>query len=56
MSVLQTVQTYSGAHRDTYLVSTRVKRPGREADHTPSSVEVKDEWRHASIPVYVFMA
>jgi hypothetical protein len=34
-----------------------VKRPGREADHSPpSSAEVKNAWRYTSIPQYVFMA
>jgi hypothetical protein len=34
-----------------------VKRPGREADHSPpSSAEVKNVWRYTSTPPYVFMA
>jgi hypothetical protein len=38
-------------------VSLGVKRPGREADHTPpSSAEVKNAWSYTSTPQYVFMA
>jgi hypothetical protein len=34
-----------------------VKRPGREADHSPpSSVEVKNAWSYTSTPQYIFMA
>jgi hypothetical protein len=34
-----------------------VKRPGREADHSPpSSAEVKNAWSYTSTPQYVFMA
>jgi len=34
-----------------------VKRPGREADHSPpSSSEVKNGWNYVSTPQYVFMA
>jgi hypothetical protein len=34
----------------------RLKRPGREADHSlPSSVEVKNAWSYTSTPQYVFM-
>jgi hypothetical protein len=38
--------------------SSRVKRPGREADRShPSSAEVKNAWRYyTSTPQYVFMA
>jgi len=33
------------------------KRPGREADHSsPSNAEVKNEWSHASTPLYALMA
>jgi hypothetical protein len=32
-----------------------VKRPGREADHLPPSVEVKKSWRYTSTSQYVFM-
>jgi hypothetical protein len=34
-----------------------VKRPGREADHSPpSSAEVKNAWSYTSILQYAFMA
>jgi hypothetical protein len=37
--------------------SLRIKRPGREADHSPaSSAEVKNPWSYTSIPQYAFMA
>jgi hypothetical protein len=37
--------------------SLGVKRPGREADHSPpSSTEVKIAWSYTSTPQYVFMA
>jgi hypothetical protein len=33
-----------------------VKRPGREADHSPpSSAEVKNAWHYTSTPQYAFM-
>jgi hypothetical protein len=50
------VQTGAGAHPSSYLIGTRgtfpgVKRPGREADHSPpSSVEVKNAWSYTSTP------
>jgi hypothetical protein len=38
-------------------LSLGVKRPGREADHSPpSSAEVKNAWSYTSIPHYVFMS
>jgi hypothetical protein len=38
-------------------LSPGVKRPGREADHSPAtSVEVKKTWAYTSTPPYVFMA
>jgi hypothetical protein len=38
-------------------LSLGVKRPGREADHSPpSSAEVKNAWSYTSTPKYVFMA
>jgi hypothetical protein len=49
-------------HPASYPMGTRdsfpgVKRPGREADHSPpSSAEVKNAWSYTSIPQYVFMA
>jgi hypothetical protein len=48
------VQNGSGAHSASYPVGTgalslRVKRPGREADHSPpSSAEVKNAWSYTS--------
>jgi hypothetical protein len=36
--------------------SLEVKRPGREADHSPpTNAEVKNTWIYASTPPYVFM-
>jgi hypothetical protein len=38
-------------------LSPGVKRPGREADHSPStSAEVKKTWIYTSTPPYAFMA
>jgi hypothetical protein len=38
-------------------LSPGVKRPGREADHSPpSSAEVKNAWSYTSNPQHVFMA
>jgi hypothetical protein len=38
------------------VLSLGVKRPGREADHSPSySVEVKNAWSYTSTPQYTFM-
>jgi hypothetical protein len=38
-------------------LSAGVKRPGREAHHSPpSSAEVKKIWIYTSTPLYVFMA
>jgi hypothetical protein len=56
------VQNGSGAHPASYTMGTRdsfpgVKRPGREADHSPpSSAEVKNAWSYISTPQYAFMA
>jgi hypothetical protein len=36
-------------------LSLRVKRPGREADHSPSSVEVKNVWSYTSTPPCVLL-
>jgi hypothetical protein len=50
------VQNDSGAHSASYPMGTTssslgVKRPGREADHSPpSSAEVKNAWRYTSTP------
>jgi hypothetical protein len=42
---------------DPVALSPGVKRPRREADHSPpSSAEVKNAWSYTSTPPYVFMA
>jgi hypothetical protein len=39
------------------VISARVKRPRREADHSPpASAEVKKVWIYTSNPPYAFMA
>jgi hypothetical protein len=59
---LHVVQTGSGVHPTSYPTGTEalfpgVKRPGREADHSPpASAEVKKMWIYTSIPQYAFMA
>jgi hypothetical protein len=56
------VQTGSGVHPTSYTMGTGgsfqgVKRPGREADHSPpTSAEVKKTWIYTFIPPYTFMA
>jgi hypothetical protein len=59
------VQNGSGAHSVSYPIGTAgggalslgVKRPGREADHSPPySAEVKNAWNYTSTPQYAFMA
>jgi hypothetical protein len=38
-------------------LSLGIKRPGREADHSPpSNAEVKNAWIYTSAPQYVFVA
>jgi hypothetical protein len=38
-------------------LSLKIKRPEREADHSPVfSVEVKNAWSYTSIPQFMFMA
>jgi hypothetical protein len=38
-------------------LSPGVKRPSREADHSPQpSAEVKKTWIHTSTPPYAFMS
>jgi hypothetical protein len=56
-SLLQNVQTASGAHPASYAKSTKNSPPleaqwlGRKDDHTPpSSVMVKNEWSYTSAP------
>jgi hypothetical protein len=54
--------TDSGAYTESYLVSTvicfsRIKWPGREADHSsPSIAKVNSVWRCTSTSPYVYMA
>jgi hypothetical protein len=56
------VQTDPGVHPTSYTMGNGVsfpgvKRPGREAEHSPStSVEVKAMWVYTSTSPYVFMA
>jgi hypothetical protein len=51
-----TFQNGSGAHPASYPIGIRgsfpgLKRPGREADHSPpSSAKVKNAWSYTSIP------
>jgi len=34
------------------VISLRVKRPGRESDHSPPlSAEIKNEWSYTSTPL-----
>jgi hypothetical protein len=61
--VVAVVQTASEVHPAFYPMGTRgsfsqaVKRPRREADHSPpASAEVKKMWIYTSIPPYVFIA
>jgi hypothetical protein len=60
-SLQHRVQIGYGAHpascrMGTGALSLWVQRPEREADHPPlSSAEVKDTWRYASTPPYIFM-
>jgi hypothetical protein len=61
-SLLHVVQIGSGAHPASYpwvrgALSPVVKRPGREADHSPAtSAEVKKIWIYTSASPYAFMA
>jgi hypothetical protein len=48
-------------HPASYPMGTRdsfpgIKRPGREADHSPSSAEVENVWSYTPTPQYVLMA
>jgi hypothetical protein len=56
--VLHVVQTGSGVHPTSYPMGVGgVKRPGREADHSPqASAEVKHMWIYTSTTPYAFMA
>jgi hypothetical protein len=56
-SLLHRIQTESEAYPASYpmgtggAISLGVKRPGREADHSPpSSTDVKNAWRYTSTP------
>jgi hypothetical protein len=61
-SLLHVVQTGSGFHPTSYTMGpggsfSGVKRPGREADHSPpTSAEVKKMWIYTSTTPYAFMA
>jgi hypothetical protein len=61
-SLHHVVQTGSGAHPASYTMGTGdsfsgVKRPGREADHSPpTNAEVKKMWIYTSTPPHGFMA
>ncbi|PNF15383.1 hypothetical protein B7P43_G01010 [Cryptotermes secundus] len=60
--LLHVVHTCSRAHSSSYPMGTGalslgVKRPGREADHSPpTSVEVKKMWIYTFTPPFAFMA
>ena len=55
-SLIQDVQTDSGAHTDSNSVATggvfpKINRPRREVHHSPSSgAEVENEWSYTSSP------
>ena len=57
-SVIQNIQTGSGAHTASYSLDTGVspsppgvKRPGREAIHSPPpNAKVKNKWSYTSAP------
>jgi hypothetical protein len=55
-------QNGSGAHPASYPMGTRgsfpgIKRPGREADHSPNlEPRSKNEWSYTSTPQYTLMA
>jgi hypothetical protein len=61
-SLYHRIQNGSGAHPDSYpmanrALSLKIKRPGREAYHSPpSSAEVKNAWSYTSTPQYACMA
>jgi hypothetical protein len=59
--LLHVVETGSVVHPISYTMGTGssfpgVKRPGREADHSPTTAEVKKMWIYTSTPPYAFMA
>jgi hypothetical protein len=56
--LLHVVQTGSGVHPTFYPMDNGagVKRPGREADHSPpASAEVKKMWIYTYTPPYAIM-
>jgi hypothetical protein len=55
-SLLHSVQTGSGAHLASYSMDTEgVKRPGREADHSPPSSADVENGGAISPPLYVIV-
>jgi hypothetical protein len=62
METYNTLKTGSGVHQTSYTMGTGgsfpgVKRPRREADHSPpTSAEVKKMLIYTSTPPYAFMA
>jgi hypothetical protein len=55
-SLLHSVHTGSGAQWIPGAFSMEIKRPGREADHSPpASAEVKRIWIYTSTPPYGFV-
>jgi hypothetical protein len=53
MSVVRHPASYPMGIRDSFV---GVKRPGRDADHSPPSIaEVKNAWSYTFTPQYVFM-
>jgi hypothetical protein len=60
-SLLHNIQTGYGSHPVSYqlglgALSPAVKRPGREADHSPpTGAEVRKTWIYTSTPTYTFM-
>jgi hypothetical protein len=58
---VEIVRTGSGAHPASYQMGTGatspgIKRQGREADHSPSSCVINNEWNYASTPLHAFTA
>jgi hypothetical protein len=52
------VQTGSEVHPPSYpmAIPSAVKRPGREADHSPlATAEIEKMWIYTSTPPYAFM-
>jgi len=38
------------------ILPLRLKRPEREADHSPTNAIIKNAWSYASTSPYIFMA